>query len=321
MICCRGRAALGGRHRPADRTRHAQGRVRARLRLVPPGREPAACCTSCAWPRRTGGASAPCRFAELYVDPAHGNYDPVHRIIRRAAQRLRPAARWPVRRTELPVAGARRPDSTASRWTGSGLTRRRRARRATSDPRLTGEMTARLAVGDTAVNLAATGLVLNAWILTGEPRYRRLDRELRRRLAGPRRGQRRHHPGQRRPGRRRRQHAGRPLVRRALRLDLAARLVQRRPGRNGRGTGGGKRDRRLCRSSISCARPWTRSSPTAVVMAFADSDSSLSSKWGPQLREDVAVPTSSCRSGTPTAAGSTTTRCSTSVPMALWHLS
>ena len=23
------------------------------------------------------------RFAELYVDPAHGNYDPVHRIIRR----------------------------------------------------------------------------------------------------------------------------------------------------------------------------------------------------------------------------------------------
>ena len=24
------------------------------------------------------------RFAELYVDPAYGNYDPVHRIIRRA---------------------------------------------------------------------------------------------------------------------------------------------------------------------------------------------------------------------------------------------
>ena len=33
-------------------------------------------------------------------------------------------------------------------------------------------MTARMGAGDTAVNLAATGLVLNAWILTGDPRYR-----------------------------------------------------------------------------------------------------------------------------------------------------
>ncbi len=30
------------------------------------------------------------RFAELYVDPAHGNYDPDHRIIRKPAQRQRP---------------------------------------------------------------------------------------------------------------------------------------------------------------------------------------------------------------------------------------
>src|SRR5919204_625978 len=40
------------------------------------------------------------------------------------------------------------------------------------DPRLAGQMTARMGTGDTAVNLAAAGLVLNAWILTGEPRYR-----------------------------------------------------------------------------------------------------------------------------------------------------
>ena len=40
------------------------------------------------------------------------------------------------------------------------------------DPRLTTEMNARLGEGDTAVNLAAAGLVLNAWILTGDPRYR-----------------------------------------------------------------------------------------------------------------------------------------------------
>ncbi len=33
-------------------------------------------------------------------------------------------------------------------------------------------MTARIGAGDTAVNLAAAGLVLNAWILTGDPRYR-----------------------------------------------------------------------------------------------------------------------------------------------------
>ncbi len=39
------------------------------------------------------------------------------------------------------------------------------------DPRLTDEMTARLGVGDTAVNLAAAGLVMNAWILTGDHRY------------------------------------------------------------------------------------------------------------------------------------------------------
>ena len=40
------------------------------------------------------------------------------------------------------------------------------------DPRLTTEMNARMGVGDTIVNLAAAGLVLNAWILTGEQRYR-----------------------------------------------------------------------------------------------------------------------------------------------------
>jgi len=40
------------------------------------------------------------------------------------------------------------------------------------DPRLAGEMTARIGTGDTAVNLASVGLVLNAWILTGDPRYR-----------------------------------------------------------------------------------------------------------------------------------------------------
>ena len=41
-----------------------------------------------------------------------------------------------------------------------------------ADPRLGAQMRDRMGVGDTAVNLAAAGLVLNAWILSGEDRYR-----------------------------------------------------------------------------------------------------------------------------------------------------
>jgi hypothetical protein len=59
-----------------------------------------------------GWAERALRFAELYVDPAHGNYDPDHCMIRR------------------------------------------------------------MATGDTAVNLAACGLVLNALLLSGKQRYR-----------------------------------------------------------------------------------------------------------------------------------------------------
>jgi hypothetical protein len=42
------------------------------------------------------------RFAELYVDPAHGNYDPHHPP---PPQRLGPGAHRPVRRDALPLAG------------------------------------------------------------------------------------------------------------------------------------------------------------------------------------------------------------------------
>src|SRR4029077_18404086 len=65
----------------------------------------------------------------------------------------------------------RRHAATASRWTGWGLAGDPSPARARG-PRLTGPMTARMGAGDTAVNLAAAGLVLNAWILTGDPRYR-----------------------------------------------------------------------------------------------------------------------------------------------------
>lgn len=110
------------------------------------------------------------RFAELYVDPAHGNYDPEHRIIRRAHNGSDPSRTglfdgphypWLDREARaygFPLDWLLDPDAAEPD----------RSR----DPRLTAEMTGRLGAGDTAVNLAATGLVLNAWILTGNVRYR-----------------------------------------------------------------------------------------------------------------------------------------------------
>ena len=110
------------------------------------------------------------RFAELYVDPAHGNYDPVRRIIRRPHNGSDPV------RSGL-FDGAHYPWTDQEEksygfpldWllpSGSPVPER------DQDPRLTNEMNALVGVGDTVVNLAATGLVLNAWILTGDPRYR-----------------------------------------------------------------------------------------------------------------------------------------------------
>ena len=45
------------------------------------------------------------RFAELYVDPAHGNYEPVHPHHPPRAQRVRSQPHRPLRRSALPVAG------------------------------------------------------------------------------------------------------------------------------------------------------------------------------------------------------------------------
>ena len=110
------------------------------------------------------------RFAELYVDPAHGNYDPEHRIIRRPHNGSDPDRTGLFDGTHYPWL------EHEERLYGFPLDwlvfdgRRQPPREA--DPRLAGEMTARLGVGDTAVNLASAGLVLNAWILTGEQRYR-----------------------------------------------------------------------------------------------------------------------------------------------------
>jgi len=109
------------------------------------------------------------RFADLYVDPAHGNYDPLRRIIRRPHNGSDPrreglfdgaAYPWLPQEAAMygfpldwilpPQAGAPEPGH---------------------DPRLGDEMRRRLGVGDTAVNLTASGLVLNALMLSGDQRY------------------------------------------------------------------------------------------------------------------------------------------------------
>ena len=58
-----------------------------------------------------------------------------------------------------------------------------------------------------------------------------------------------------------------------------------------------------------CARPWTTIIAHGKVMAFTEADSSLRLQVDPQLAEDVPSRRCSCRTGTATAAGSTTTRC------------
>jgi hypothetical protein len=110
------------------------------------------------------------RFTELYVDPQFGNYDPQHRIIRRPHNGSDPdrsglfdGASYPWLAKEAQMYGF------PLEWIlPAGTEDPPRDQ----DPRLSTEMTRRMASGDTAVNLAAAGLALNALILTGDQRYR-----------------------------------------------------------------------------------------------------------------------------------------------------
>ncbi|MDH6455860.1 MULTISPECIES: hypothetical protein [unclassified Streptomyces] len=110
------------------------------------------------------------RFAELYVDPAKGNYDPEHRIITRPHNGSDPERTglfdgdvypWLLKEAETygyPLDWL--PEAADGPFPLS------------ADPRLGDQMRDRMGVGDTALNLAAAGLVLNAWILSGDERYR-----------------------------------------------------------------------------------------------------------------------------------------------------
>ncbi|MEV8527305.1 hypothetical protein AB0451_24630 [Streptomyces sp. NPDC052000] len=110
------------------------------------------------------------RFADLYVDPAHGNYDSQHRVIRRPhngsdpqREGLSDGEAYPWLPEEARMYGF------PLDWT---LPEGAPEPELSQDSRLGEEMRRRIGSGDTAVNLAAAGLVLNAWILSGEERYR-----------------------------------------------------------------------------------------------------------------------------------------------------
>ncbi|SFJ94763.1 hypothetical protein SAMN05421835_11121 [Amycolatopsis sacchari] len=107
------------------------------------------------------------RFAELYVDPAHGNYDPAHRIIRRPHNGSDPSREGLFDGDAYPwLPQEARMYGYPLEWLTS------REHPPGRDPRLGEEMRRRMGVGDTAVNLATSGLVLNAFLLTGDGRYR-----------------------------------------------------------------------------------------------------------------------------------------------------
>lgn len=110
------------------------------------------------------------RFAELYVDPSQGNYDPEHHIIRRPHNGSDPQREGLSDTGSYPwLPGEARMYGFPLDWmVPPGAPEPELSQ----DPRLGDQMRHRIGSGDTAVNLAAAGLVLNAWILSGQERYR-----------------------------------------------------------------------------------------------------------------------------------------------------
>ena len=228
------------------------------------------------------------RFAELYVDPAHGNYDPEHRIIRRPHNGSDPGRAGLFDGTHYPwLEHEERLYGFPLDWllpTGTQSPPRE------ADPRLAGEMTARLGAGDTAVNLASAGLVLNAWILTGEQRYQDWIAQYvgawRERAAanggmlpdnvGPDGV-----VGSLLDGRWYGGHYGWSWPHGWYSVGQAATVA----GLAAATATGDQTFLDLVRPALDAIIG------KGLVKAYAESDSSLRSKWYPQLRDDVAVPT------------------------------
>ncbi len=109
------------------------------------------------------------RFADLYVDPAQGNYDPEYRIVKAphngsggAREGVSESPSYPWTDAEAAQYGfpldwlvpAGEPDPPR-----------------VEDPRLGAEMQKRIGRGDAVGNLSIGGLVLNAYLATGEQRF------------------------------------------------------------------------------------------------------------------------------------------------------
>lgn len=109
------------------------------------------------------------RFADLYVDPRHGNYDPSLRIVRAphngsggAREGLADTPSYPWLPHEAQAYGFPLDWLIADGNPVPPLD---------EDPRLGAEMQVRLGRGDVIGNMAIGGLVLNALLVSGEPRY------------------------------------------------------------------------------------------------------------------------------------------------------
>jgi hypothetical protein len=256
------------------------------------------------------------RFAELYVDPAHGNYDPANRIIRRPHNGSDPGRTGLFDGTHYPwLDREARTYGFPLDWLWpDGAPEPERAR----DPRLASGMTECMGNGDTAVNLAATGLVLNAWILTGDPRYQQWIQ----------------------------QYAGAWLERAAANHGIVPDNVGP-DGVTGSLLGGrwygghygwswphgwysvgtAAAVAALGAATVTCDDGYldlVRPALDALiergkVMAFTESDSSLQSKWYPQLAEAVTVPTMLVPFRHSDRGWFDYNPMLASVPMALWH--
>jgi hypothetical protein len=256
------------------------------------------------------------RFAELYVDPAHGNYDPARRIIRRPHNGSDSGRTGLFDGTHYPwLLGEERSYGFPLDWLlpdGAPVPERR------LDPRLSSDMTARMGTGDTAVNLAATGLVLNAWIVTGDACYRDwiqtyvgawLERAAANHgiipdntgpdgVVGSLLGGRWYggHYGWTWP------HGWYSVGSAATVAALAAATVTGDDG------------------YLDLVRPALDTIiAQGKVMAFADSDSSLPSRWVPQLGEAVTVPTLLVPFRHSDRGWFDYNPMLTAIPMALWH--